>query len=457
MASGEDVVADAPVLPGARRQRPPATIELTAREVASEPDAASPVASAEPMAADASASEPAMPQNPGPDPAGAGGGAGEAPVSPPPLDRGRRPRRGSFIAFATAGAGIALLAVGLMWLADTFAPRDSATDELSARIARLDLQMRDVANRPVVAADPKTVADLGPRIDALAEGLRRLDGIEARLARQETGLARQEAAAQAPRPAPASDTALADRLAAAEARLGALAGAVADLRPRIDAVAEKASTPAPSAPPDNAALEALASRVAALEGALKATDEKLSKSAAAGNSDAPVRLALVALELRVAVERGVPFAIELAAAKPLVADKSLLAALEPVAPLGVPTAQALSRELANVAPAMLRAAGAPAHEGGLLDRLQANAERLVRIRPIAEAPGSDPSTVIVRAEVKATRGDLAGALAEIVGLPADVKAPAAGWIRSAEMRLAAVEAAQKFSTGALAGLGKPSP
>jgi hypothetical protein len=117
----------------------------------------------------------------------------------------------------------------------------------------------------------------------------------------------------------------------------------------------------------------------------------------------------------------------------------------------------LSRELADIAPAMLRAAGTPPHEGGLIDRLLANAERLIRIRPIAEATGTDPTTVIVRAEVKATRGDLAGALAEIVSLPADIKAPAESWIRDVEARLAAVDAARKLAVSALEALGKPMP
>ncbi len=456
MASGEDDLAEAVVAPGARRQRPPATIELTAQEVAAEPGAAPSGEAADPAAAIGSVDPPGpnvaeavAPSHP--EPGHATGGAAEPPPkAPQPIDGVPRRRRGGLLAFASVGAGIAVIAVALTWLAGAFTTRDLDYDILNAQIGRLDMQMRDLARRSVIAADQKTADEFAARLDALGEGLRRLDAIEARVAKQ-------EAAAQAPLPA-TPDPAQAGRLAATEAKLGALAGTLADLRKRIDAVAEKAATtPAVASPPaDTGAIEALAGRVAALEKAVKATDDKVIKSAAAAHADAPVRLALVALELRVAVERGVPFATELAAAKPLVADKSVLAALEPAAAHGVPTVQALSRELANVAPAMLRAAGTP-HEGGLIDRLQANAERLVRIRPIAEAPGSDPSTVIVRAEVKATRGDLAGALAEISGLPADVKAPAAQWIKSAEMRIAAVAAAQKFSVSALEALGKSSP
>ena len=216
----------------------------------------------------------------------------------------------------------------------------------------------------------------------------------------------------------------------------------------------------PANPPTEAAdrheLEALGARVAALETSSKALDERL-KAASQQGIDKAGRLAVVALELRVAVDRGQPFVAELGAAKALFADKSLLAPLEAVASTGVQTPWALSRELANLAPILLRAAGTPTHEGGLLERLQANAERLVRIRRIDEAPGTDPSTVIVRAEVKATRGDLAGALAEIMSLPAEIKAPAATWIKTAEARLAAVEAARQLALAALEALSKPQP
>ncbi|HLN09755.1 MAG TPA: hypothetical protein VK281_12480, partial [Xanthobacteraceae bacterium] len=254
------------------------------------------------------------------------------------------------------------------------------------------------------------------------------------------------------------DPELANRVVATETAVRGLTADIADLRARLDRVAEQAAKPA-AAPIDQGPIDALTARVGALESAIRTTDARstAAASAAASAADAPVRVALVALELRVAVERGAPFASELAAARPLIQDKSVIDALEPVAASGVPTPQALSRDLSDLAPAMMRTAGKPAHEGGVLERLQANASRLVHIRPIEEAPGDDPSTVIVRAEVKATRGDIAGALAELGTLPADIRAPAAAWIRSAQLRIAAVEAARNFSVGAFAALGKPAP
>jgi hypothetical protein len=449
MASDEQDQAEAALAPGARRQRPPATIDLTATEIAGAPAAPAPV-EPEPAPAKMSESDPSIapdaegagqaPPSAGPTRQAGTDGLGAPGMRPDPAPRLRR--RGGVIPFALAGALVAVVAAGLPWGLGLVPVRDSGADELAAKIAALDLQIRDAASRPQLAAD-KAVGDLGARVDAVSQQLARLEADVAHSG------SRDSTAPAAP------DPALAGRMAATETAVRALGGSLDDLRARADKITEKLASPPPAAAADQGTIDALTARIAALEAAAQKVDQRLSAAPVA--ADAPVRVALVALELRVAVEHGVPFATELAAAKPLIQDSTVLEALEPVAASGLPTPQALSRELSNLSPAMLRAAGTPAHEVGLLERLQANAERLVRIRPIAEAPGDDPSTVIVRAEVKAAHGDIAGAVAEINSLPPDVKAPAAAWSKSAQLRIGAVEAARKFSVGALAALGKPVP
>ena len=119
----------------------------------------------------------------------------------------------------------------------------------------------------------------------------------------------------------------------------------------------------------------------------------------------------------------------------------------------MPRAAALARELSALTGPMLAAAGGPPREG-FIDRLQANAERLVRIRPINEAPGDDPATVIGRADVKAAHGDLAGAVAELGSLPAAVRAPAQSLIARAQARDAALAAARKLADDAVGALAK---
>jgi hypothetical protein len=173
-------------------------------------------------------------------------------------------------------------------------------------------------------------------------------------------------------------------------------------------------------------------------------------------ADRAGRLAFVAVALRSAVERGEPFGQEFAAAKPLVPDAAALGALEPFAATGVPRTATLARELSQLAGPMLNAAGTT-RDGGFIDRLQQNAERLVRIRPINEAPGDDAATVVARADVKAAHGDLSGALAELGSLPAAARAPAQGWMKKAEAQIAALSVARALADNAVAALAKAAP
>jgi hypothetical protein len=439
--------------PGGRRRRPPPTIEGTASEIASEPVAKptpepapeQPQAATETAAPPDAAREPAHAETPP-------GAQAERPVeqSIPRLPIGE-PR--ALLAGGLAGAAVSVVIVLVLWLAGAFAPRDDSA-ALAGKVAALEAQVRDLAARRAPAVDAKTVDDLRARVDVIDAGLRRVDD---RLARAEGTLA-------TPRSAP-TEPAVLERLGAAESMQRALNATIGDLRQRIDelaatardakARADAASEAAAKASAPDAALrseaEALAGRVTALEHAERATDQR------AAAQDRAVRLAVVADALRAAVERAAPFATELAAAKALGADAATLAPLDAVAAAGVASAETLARDLDKLTPAMLAAASPPSHDGGILDRLQANAERLVRIHPVGETPGDDPAAGLARAAAKAHRGDIGGALAEVERLPPAAKAPAADWIKAAQARVAAIDAARKLVATSLAALGKPSP
>src|SRR5262245_47738271 len=128
--------------------------------------------------------------------------------------------------------------------------------------------------------------------------------------------------------------------------------------------------------------------------------------------------------------------------------------LEPYAASGLPSAATLSRELMGLLGTLAQASGTTPRDGGFLERLQANAERLVRIRPLDEPPGDDPAAVLVRIEQRASQADLPGALAELAKLPAPARAAAQAWIAKAQARLAAVAASRRFAADAFAALGK---
>lgn len=446
---------------GPSRRRPGPTIDAKATEIASEPvegaGASEPVSSASgsDTPADARAAVPTAPHaeaQPASEPqAEADVRQGEAPPVEPPVETGGpRGAPGGFpwthVGAGLAGAGAALVVLGLLWLAGAF--RDDTVSLLAPRLATLETQTRDtradLANRPA-PVDPKVVEDLA-----------------ARVARVETSVA-------AAPPQPATDPALANRLAAVESAVQSLASSAGGLAQRADeaaAAAAKAADAAQNAeragPPavQKSELDALATRIAALERASQAMGRELAnqetaqETASAGGR--AMRLAVAATALKDAVERGAAFTAELGAIRPLLADPKVLAPVEPFAATGVPAAAVLGRELSALVPAM-QAAGAPPSDGGWLDRLQANAQRFVRIRPIDAAPGRDPADVLSRIETRAARGDLTGCLADLATLPAAMRAPAEAWIKRAEARNAAVDASRRIAADALAALGKAAP
>ncbi|MGZ6195905.1 MAG: COG4223 family protein [Candidatus Binataceae bacterium] len=357
-------------------------------------------------------------------------------------------------------AAATLCVVLAFWLLAGPSPGDERADALAARMTVLEMKIADVARKPLAASDSSAPEDLAARLARLEQAIGGLATIEGRVARVEQGagataaldarIARLEKAPPPQTAAAPNDQALTDRIAALEAALG-------DAKGRADAAfdaAQKNLAPNAVVAADHRDIDALATRVAALEQATKGADERIARAATTG-TDKAGRLAFVALVLRTAVERGDPFVTELAAVKPLVTDPAQITPLEPFASTGVPRGAALARELSQLAGPMLNATGAAPREAGIFDRLQQGAEKLVRIRPINETPGDDPATVISRAEVKAANGDLAGALADLSRLPDAVRAPVKDWMKKAEAQIAALAAVRRLADNAVGGLAKP--
>ena len=343
-------------------------------------------------------------------------------------------------------AGVLLILV-LVLLTGRFSGDDGRIRTIEARIARAEQQVRELAGRtPGNGVDARSIEELAGRI------------------------ARLEAGAPGARP-PVADPALANRMATLEGTLKAIEeriGVVARRTDDIDIIArdarEKANATAAAGAEltqrmarlgSASELEASTNRIAALERMVASMQADLAKRGVGETGDRPVRLAVTATALNAAVERGDAFAVELAAAKQFAPDASTtLAPLEPFAASGLPSAAALSRELMGLLGTLAQASGTTPREGGFLERLQANAERLVRIRPLDEPPGDDPTAVLTRIEQRAAQADVPGALAELTKLPAPARASAQAWIAKAQARLAALAASRRFATDAYAALGK---
>jgi hypothetical protein len=266
---------------------------------------------------------------------------------------------------------------------------------------------------------------------------------------------------------PAGDASVTERVTVAENAMKALGLALAALNRRSDDVAasatlardraeavEKAVTELRSSVQDaaknaaagisSAELDALQKRIAGLEQAAKMV-----------TTDMPARLALSAAALRDAAVSGAPLTAELTQLKSLGVDDKALAPLEPFAASGVPSPAALAQELRALLPAMLKLSGAQAPAGGFLERLQANAGQLVRIRPVDAPPGDDASAVLARLEIEAAHNDINGALSDLGKLPDAARAPAQAWIKKANERQAALTAARAFAVETARALGKP--
>ncbi|HTS40105.1 MAG TPA: hypothetical protein VMH84_06160 [Xanthobacteraceae bacterium] len=395
----------------ARPPRKPSTIDLEATEVASETPSQSPGAST----------------SAAPDPSD----DNEPPYTEAPKHEGITwlpSGRPSLLGAAGMGAVSMLILISVLWFSGVIGNGSAGYGD---RLSAIESRLRELALRPADRADQHVLEDLSTRIGRL------------------------EKSTFSPPPPPLSDPALANRLASAENATKAFADNIGSLNSRVDDLAAAVRELRNVTPVDKSEVEALAARIAALEKTAAAIEADLAKRATVA-SDRAMRYALATAALRTAVERGDPFTVELAAARPL-APENALSGLEPFAASGVPGNAVLAQELSALVPALRRAADSVPPEGGFFDRLKANAGRLVRIRRADEVPGDDPAAVITRIDLKAANADVSGALVELAKLPAPVRAPAQAWIDKAQARIAAVEESRKIAAAAISALGNASP
>jgi hypothetical protein len=361
--------------------------------------------------------------------------AASPPQPDPPPPAQEPPAPGGPISMATLAAGVAgamamTLVLVALWLTGVVPVRYAASTDTGAQFL----------------ADTKAIDALTQRVSKIEAAISKLPANDASVAE------RLNAADNAMKSLGIALTALnrrSDDIAAtasqARERADAVAQAVTDLRASVQEAAKYSS--AGISPGE---LDALQKRIATLEQSAKAARDDIAKGSSA---DIAARLALSAAGLRDAVASGAPFAAELAQAKSLGADDKILVPLAPFAAAGVPTAPALAQELRALLPAMLKLSGAQAPEGGFLRRLQANAGKLVRVRPVDAPPGDDASAVLARLEIDAVKTDIAAALADLGKLADATRAPAQAWIAKAQIRQAALAAARQYAADTARALG----
>jgi hypothetical protein len=419
------------------RRRPP-TIDLTAKEVeAASPD---PGAAADPGSAADSASA-------------ADAGSATSASQDAPEHRGTSSWRALpyLIGIAAGAVGVVAIAAAL-WFAGLVSVYDLAAPQSTATAPP--------AGAPQSAAS--TPNPQGAEASATKEISARLDRIEQAL--------------QGP---PRTDAALARRVAAAEAQSKALADSLTAVTRRVDEiaaaaqaalvqaksaattadVAKNATQSSTEAGVQRSDVDALESRVAALQNAMKSLDADLAQRTSSSNAnDRAIRLAIAAEALRGAAERGAPFQAELATVKALGADANAIARLEPFAAQGVTSTAELGREIKALTPALYRAIEPEPSNNSILGKIESQAQKLVRITPVGTsgAPaGDDPAALIVRLNADAAGGDIDAALAEIAKLPDPARALVQAWANKASARRAALAESRHIAAAALAALAKP--
>jgi hypothetical protein len=406
-------------------RRPP-TIELAATEVAT---------SADEPAADAAQSAEPRPAEEAP----AGSNASSPSGSNPQTTSASSGRLKSQVAGALIGAVIMAAALAALWFTDLIPARDGTASHTLA-------SNTSASAPPSTTPPPNQPANQTPDLRA------RLDKIERAIEAQR------------------NEPAVGGRIAGVEAQAKSLGDGIAALQRRVDEIAASGQSAAKQADTALSAAEAarsaseatnkmevqrsdfdaLASRIMALESAVKGL------AAATVPVDRAARLTIAAEALRATVERGAPYQAELASLRALGVDEKATAPLEPFAANGVPSAVALARELDALIPALQQASEPEPGDATFLGRLKANAEKLVRITPAGAPAGNDPAAVIARIRFDAAHGDIAAALAAIDALPDSAKSLIAAWRKKAAAREAALAASRQIAADALAALDTPA-
>lgn len=169
-------------------------------------------------------------------------------------------------------------------------------------------------------------------------------------------------------------------------------------------------------------------------------------------------LSLELANLKRAIDRGGPFAAELAAVHKAGGSKLDLKALEPFKDQGIASATALNTDFRSVAYALISADVEPA-DASVVDKLISGAKSIVRVRKSnADAAETSAEAIAARmdAALKANRpGDVMG---ESKKLSPKAHAAGAAWLAKVESRAAVDKAVSDVETQLKAALAsKPSP
>lgn len=353
----------------------------------------------------------------------------------PPPPRAKRPRTALMAALAVltaAGAYVALDSAGLL-SNPAPVPPTNPPEAAPAANAALNAVAGDVAR--LAKATNERLAQIQADVSTVSKDARPADSqVDRRLTALEQTIANRQSAA------PVDPQPIMERLS------------------KLEAVVSSAGAKSASEPFDQSPIEA---RLAALEQGMQALREAANAAksdvratetavAAAARQANPGALAAVAQAIARAIEAGVPFSAEFAAAKALGASDGVLGPLRSLADKGAPSAAALATMFAASEKAALTAlAPSPPANASPLDRLAALASNVVRVRPAGERAGDEPAVLVPRIETSLARGAVGDAVEAWNSLPQAAREASKDFGSAAKARLDAERAAAALNALAM--------
>jgi hypothetical protein len=164
-------------------------------------------------------------------------------------------------------------------------------------------------------------------------------------------------------------------------------------------------------------------------------------------------LSLELSNLKRVLDRGAPYAAELADVKKIAGGVIDFGSLEAYQNDGVPSSQQLARQFSDVAYRIINAEQTPKN-GSRVDRLLAAAKSIVQVRR-TDIPAKEKTAeaAVARIDKHLKQGDMSGALSLAQKLPDNVRQPAQEWLSKLAARAGVDQAIAKIENQLKASLG----
>ena len=374
------------------------------------------------------------------------------PDEPPRMKPERRTSPAAIIGSGLLGG---LVGAGLVYGLQTWQePRQAAiAPQNDQRLAQLEQRVGALGQQGSQPGAALQAVD--GRIQALEaargstdERLQDVQGVaEQAAARAEEALNRQPPSA--PPPAPQNDAALAElssRLSALEGQLQTATQNAANAGSTAQALEQRIAEQDQRAAERERRIGEQDQRLAALSRQL--SDENRGAEAA---SQAGIRV-ILSERLNDALRNGTPYQEVLDGLRKAGTDGGRLAALEPFAQGGAPTAAALAQGFKPISAVILR--DERAASGDWSERLLRMMDQVVTVRTVNEPGSTGVPSVVARIEQALARGNVAEAVAAWETLPEPARRSSEEWGRQAKAVAGAREASQAIAAGALASLNQ---